>query len=70
MKRGASFFGESEVSKRRMSPYKSKKQQRWAHSPAGIKALGGKGKVAEWDAASRGKSLPERVKAKKRGRGK
>jgi len=42
-------------------PYKSKKQQGWAHTPAGVKALGGKKKVAEWDKASKGLSLPEKV---------
>ena len=42
-------------------PYKSIQQARWAHSPSGIKALGKEG-VAEWDAATRGKKLPKRVK--------
>lgn len=42
-------------------PYLSKAQQRWAHSPKGEKALGGKEKVAEWDSATKGKALPERV---------
>ena len=42
-------------------PYKSKAQDRWAHTPAGTKALGGKSKVAEWDAATKGKKLPERT---------
>jgi hypothetical protein len=43
-------------------PYKSKAQERWAHTRAGQKALGGKAKVAEWDAATKGKKLPEHVK--------
>lgn len=47
-----------------MSPYKSKAQRRWAHTPAGTKALGGKKKVAEWDRATKGKKLPTRVKKK------
>lgn len=55
-------------------PYKSDAQRRWAHTPAGMKALGGPEKVAEWDAASKGKKLPERVKQsgkkKRRGAGK
>ena len=51
-----------------MSPYKSKAQQRWAHTPAGTRALGGKRKVREWDRASRGKKLPERVRPKRRRR--
>lgn len=40
-------------------PYKSQKQRRWAHTPDGTKALGGTKKVAEWDAASKGKKLPQ-----------
>jgi hypothetical protein len=46
-------------------PYESLAQERWAHSPSGLKALGGKAKVAEWDASTRGKKLPERVGKKK-----
>jgi hypothetical protein len=46
-------------------PYKSAAQRRWAHTKAGTKALGGKSKVGEWDAASKGKKLPEKVKPKK-----
>ena len=42
-------------------PYKSKAQARWAHSEAGSKALGGEKKVAEWDNATKGKKLPERI---------
>lgn len=42
-------------------PYVSKKQQAWAHTPSGVKALGGTKKVAEWDAASKGKKLPVRA---------
>ena len=45
-------------------PYKSKAQERWAHTPAGVKALGGKAKVAEFDAASKGMKLPDRSKPK------
>lgn len=41
-------------------PYESDSQRRWAHTPAGTKALGGPKAVAEWDAASKGKKLPER----------
>ena len=44
-------------------PYKSKAQERWAHTPAGQKALGGPAKVTEWDTASRGAKLPERKAA-------
>lgn len=44
-----------------LMPYVSKKQEAWAHTPAGEKALGGPAKVAEWDAASRGRPLPARA---------
>lgn len=40
--------------------WKSKQQARWGHSEAGEKALGGKEKVAEWDAATT-HPLPERI---------
>lgn len=46
-------------------PYKSDAQRKWAHTMAGLKALGGKDKVAEWDSASKGLSLPEHVEKKK-----
>jgi hypothetical protein len=46
-------------------PYKSVAQRGWAHTAAGTKALGGKAKVAEWDAASKGRKLPKKIKAKK-----
>ena len=42
-------------------PYKSLQQEKWAHTPAGEKALGGPAKVAEWDAATKGKRLPKRA---------
>ena len=48
-----------------MSPYSSEAQRRWAHTKAGTKALGGKKKVKEWDNASKGRHVPERVKKKK-----
>lgn len=41
-------------------PFVSQAQQRWGNSPAGRKALGKKG-VAEWNASTKGKSLPEKV---------
>lgn len=43
-------------------PWKSKKQRAWGHSPEGIKALGGKKAVEEWDKATKDKKLPKRVK--------
>lgn len=39
---------------------------RWAHTAAGVKALGGKAKVAEWDQASKGLKLPEIVPQKEK----
>jgi len=41
-------------------PWKSKQQEKWGNSPAGHKALGDAG-VAEWNMASKGKSLPKRL---------
>jgi len=41
-------------------PWKSKAQARWGHSASGVKALGGKTAVAEWDAATPKGSLPEK----------
>lgn len=43
-------------------PYVSEAQRKWARTPAGIKALGGKKAVEEWDKATKGKKLPKRVK--------
>lgn len=40
-------------------PYKSQKQRSWAHTKAGIKALGKK-KVEEYDRKSKGKKLPKK----------
>jgi len=34
---------------------------RWAHSQAGTEALGGTEKIHEWDAATKGKTIPARV---------
>jgi hypothetical protein len=42
-------------------PFKSKLQERWAHTAEGTKALGGPTKVKEWDEATKGKSIPEKV---------
>jgi len=44
-----------------MKPYVSEAQRRWAHTPTGEKALGGKAGVHEWDEATKGKKLPEKV---------
>jgi hypothetical protein len=48
-------------------PWKSAKQRAWGHSLAGIKALGGKKAVEEWDKATRNKKLPK-VALKKKGK--
>lgn len=42
--------------------YVSEAQRKWARTPAGTKALGGKKAVEEWDKATKGKKLPKRVK--------
>lgn len=47
-------------------PWKSAKQRAWGHSPAGIKALGGKKNVEEWDRATMGKKLPKVAPKKKK----
>lgn len=44
-------------------PWKSDAQRRWGNSPSGHKALGDRG-VNEWNAASKGKKLPEKVSSK------
>lgn len=41
--------------------YSSEAQRRWAHTATGTKALGGKKAVKEWDTASRGLDLPEKM---------
>ena len=47
-------------------PYKSISQEKWAHTPTGVKALGGKKKVSEWDQASKGMKLPKKAASKKK----
>lgn len=47
-------------------PFVSKAQQRWGNSTAGIKALGGKKNVAEWNRATP-KNIPK-VAPKKKGK--
>ncbi len=42
-------------------PFKSLAQERWGNSPSGLRALGGKTGVAEWNQASKGLKLPARV---------
>lgn len=43
-------------------PFLSKKQNAWAHTAAGTKALGGTAKVKEWESATDYSKLPERKK--------
>jgi hypothetical protein len=45
-------------------PWKSNQQRKWGHTPAGEEALGGPSAVSEWDAATKGKKLPHKVKPK------
>lgn len=40
-------------------PWKSQAQKKWGNSPAGIKALGGKEAVKEWNKATGNKKLPK-----------
>lgn len=47
-------------------PYRSEAQRRWAHTPEGLAALGGEAAVEEWDAASKGKKLPEKKDEKEK----
>ena len=47
-------------------PFKSEAQRRWAMTPAGTKALGGKDKVAEWERATGNKKLPKVAPKKKK----
>ena len=43
-------------------------QEKWAHTAEGMKKLGGPRKVAEWDAATKGQTLPERATLPMKGR--
>ncbi len=42
-------------------PFKSKAQNAWAHTAEGTKALGGAGKVKEWEGATDYSHLPGKV---------
>ena len=42
-------------------PFVSRQQQKWAHTKTGEKALGGPAKMQEWDQASKGLKLPDKV---------
>lgn len=46
-------------------PFKSEAQRKWAHTKEGIKALGGKKAVAEWERATGDKKLPKIAKKSK-----
>jgi hypothetical protein len=41
-------------------PFLSRAQEKWAFTPAGTRALGGKAKVKEWADSTDQKSLPEK----------
>lgn len=45
-------------------PFVSQQQRKWAYTPEGTKALGGKKAVEEWEKATGNKKLPKRVKKK------
>ena len=47
-------------------PYRSEAQRPWAHTKAGRKALGGGDRVREWDRATAGRWLPERIGPRKK----
>lgn len=56
---------------RKTMPYESKAQQRWAHTPTGLAALGGMARVHEWDEATKTSpsgfdGLPERKTPRRR----
>lgn len=42
-------------------PFLSKKQNAWAHTPDGTKALGGEEKVKEWESATDYSKIPYKV---------
>ena len=44
-------------------PFRSKKQNAWAHTEAGMEALGGPSKVKEWESDTDYSSLPEKVES-------
>lgn len=44
-------------------PYRSEAQRGWAHTKAGIKALGGLSAIKEWDHTSKGMKLPYHAKS-------
>jgi hypothetical protein len=46
-------------------PFVSDAQRQWGNSPSGHKALGDAG-VKEWNSATKGKDLPEKVGNKKK----
>lgn len=42
-------------------PFESTAQNAWAHTPEGVKALGGEAKVKEWEHATDYSHLPKHV---------
>ena len=60
--KGAIIPTVAQFSKRSVTmPFKSDAQRRWGHTKEGEQALGGPSKVAEWDEATKGKDLPEKL---------
>lgn len=47
-------------------PFRSKKQNAWGHTPAGMEALGGPSKVKEWEGETEYNNLPTKVPKKKK----
>lgn len=47
-------------------PFRSKGQNAWGHTPAGIKALGGPQKVKEWEGETEYDNLPVKAPRKKK----
>jgi len=48
-------------------PFVSKAQSAWAHTPAGMKALGGEAAVKEWEKDTNYAKIPKRKKTVKGG---
>lgn len=45
-------------------PFVSGAQNKWAHTPEGVKALGGPEKVKEWESSTDYSNLPEQAPKK------
>lgn len=47
-------------------PFRSKKQNAWGHTEAGMEALGGPAKVKEWEGETEYNTLPDKVSKNKK----